>query len=584
MNYSGSQALKVLPPPLLLEDDNCDADDDPLDAKRHGSTPLARSGPLTISSLLWEGAALTKIQFHTVGPAQRRYLRLRRIDEDKVGDGCNATDDGSSYAFRTPPSMKKKRRKQIHSTDSGCASGGIGKLNANKYSSVEICVSTPGQPSNGVINGTNLHLAAKPLCLEWFDPDDPSTIDTDTSSPERQRVIHLDDIRDVTTGHATPAFRAYRIRHQQHQHLSDADGRSSCGDFRLPDASLCFSIVTHQRTLDLAADSVHEARRWVAALHSLVGQYEAWGGGKGMSNITPKHRRSSSRRQRIASPISRLASSPELNDSFTSVASNDATSRDPMHNDKVFHAARAGNVDSLATYFDREGCPVDIMEESSGDTPLLLACRLDHADVVDLCLKRGAHNDPHPTYGQTALQAAVSSGHASCVKLLLETAAKSNADVIIANHEEIDSTDPTRREAPIHTAARCGSLAIVELLVLHGANLGLVDSSGRTALHSAAAAGHSAVLALLLDASGDVFIEQMNDSGMTCLHLAVQNNMLDCVRALLEFAADVDERAMEMATTRRLGKIVALLQAYCAFNAVRSPGADHGPIGQMSRR
>ena len=577
MNYSGS---KGLPPPLLLEDDNnCDADDDPLDAKRHGGTNGSRttagSGPITISNLLWEGAALTKIPFHTVGPAQRRYLRLRRIDEEEVGVGCNATDDGSSYAFRTPPSIKKKRRKQIHS--GGASSGRIGRLNANKYNSVEICVSTPGQPSKGVINGNILQLAAKPLCLEWFDPDNPSMVDgTDTSSTGRQRSINLDDIRDVTTGHATPAFRAYRIRHQQHQHLSDADGRSSCGDVRLPDASLCFSIVTHQRTLDLAADSVHEARRWVAALHSLVEQYEAWGGGKGMSNITPKHR--SSRRQRIASPISRLASSPVLNDSFTSVASNVATSWDAMHNDKVFYAARAGNVDSLATCFDQDGCPVDIMEQSSGDTPLLLACRLGHADVVDLCLKRGAHNDPHPTYGQTALQAAVSSGNTSCGKLLLETAAKSGADSIIANHEEICATDPTRREAPIHTAARCGSLAIVELLVLHGANLGLVDSSGRTALHSAAAAGHSAILKFLLDASGDVFIEQMNDCGMTCLHLAVQNNKLDCVRALLEFAADADERAMEMATARRLGKIAALLQAYCAVNAVRSPGADHGPL------
>ena len=131
----------------------------------------------------------------------------------------------------------------------------------------------------------------------------------------------------------------------------------------------------------------------------------------------------------------------------------------------------------------------------------------------------------------------------------------------------------------------CWRLRRLLLLVLHGANLGLVDSSGRTSLHCAAAAGHSAILKLLLDFGGDVFIEQMNDVGMSCLHLAIQNNRLECVRALLEFAADVDERAMDLATGRRLGKIVALLQAYCAVNARATadlPSSDGGGDGTRS--
>ena len=602
------------------------ADHDPLDAKRHGihhqhrmggsdaasttatttaaaATTATKKGhrPLVISSLLWDGGTLTKIPFHTVGVARRRYLRLRRIGNDDGNDGGGDDDDDddddggkhndSSYAFRTPPSIKKKhrRRSQVHSADrAGNSACGIGRRNANKYNSVEVCVATSaGQSSiansnknnsNSNSNTTNqLHLASMPLCLEWFDPgggddvDSRSPADTDGSDGGgRQRLVHLRDVLDITPGHATPAFRAYQIRHQ---HFGGSDGGGSGGGGRLPDASLCFSIVTHQRTLDLAADSVHEARRWIVALQSLVEQHEAWNGGNSATKrIMPKRSRvGSNPRQRISSPISRLTPSPDFNDSFTSVGSDgsvtDTAEWNAAHNEKVFHAARTGNVQSLVAYIDRDGCPIDVMEGSSGDTPLLLACRLGHAHVVDLCLKRGAHNDPHPSYGQTALQAAVSSGHASCVKLLLETAAVSGADSIIANHETLSVMDPTRREAPIHTAARVGNLEIVELLVLHGANLGLVDSSGRTSLHCAAAAGHSAILKLLLDFGGDVFVEQMNDGGMSCLHLAIQNNRLECVRALLEFAADVDERAMDLATGRRLGKIVALLQAYCAVNA-----------------
>jgi ankyrin repeat protein len=56
------------------------------------------------------------------------------------------------------------------------------------------------------------------------------------------------------------------------------------------------------------------------------------------------------------------------------------------------------------------------MEEFSGDTVLISACRMGRIDIVALALERGARNDPHPDFGQTALQAAVSSGHANCVR------------------------------------------------------------------------------------------------------------------------------------------------------------------------
>ena len=91
----------------------------------------------------------------------------------------------------------------------------------------------------------------------------------------------------------------------------------------------------------------------------------------------------------------------------------------------------------------------------------------------------GAKNDPHPEYGQTALQAGVSSGMKDCVSLILETAKPSSADVVIVNHED------SNKEAPIHVCCRTGNLGILGLVVEHGANLGLVDRGGKTALHCA---------------------------------------------------------------------------------------------------
>jgi hypothetical protein len=47
---------------------------------------------------------------------------------------------------------------------------------------------------------------------------------------------------------------------------------------------------------------------------------------------------------------------------------------------------------------------MDVMDSASGDTPLMLACRLGHEEMVAICLSYGAKNDPHPSFGQTALQ------------------------------------------------------------------------------------------------------------------------------------------------------------------------------------
>lgn len=78
---------------------------------------------------------------------------------------------------------------------------------------------------------------------------------------------------------------------------------------------------------------------------------------------------------------------------------------------------------------------------------MILGCRLGHVEVVHLCLSLGAKNDPHPSFGQTALQAAVSGGHLKCVGLILKEAAPSMADKVIVNH-----VDPNK-QAPLHVSA-----------------------------------------------------------------------------------------------------------------------------------
>jgi uncharacterized protein len=176
------------------------------------------------------------------------------------------------------------------------------------------------------------------------------------------------------------------------------------------------------------------------------------------------------------------------------------------------------------------------MDPVSSDTPLMIACRTGKVEVVQFCLKNGAKNDPHPEFGQTALHAAVAANQFTCAKAILEEAACSQADSMIAN-----LTDP-RLQTPLHVACTEGSEEICILLLNHGASVNEVDVGGMSCIHLSAQAGHKACLALLLDHGADELIGSVDLAGNTALHLAAANGHIGCVRLLVESAADVTSK------------------------------------------
>jgi ankyrin repeat protein len=174
--------------------------------------------------------------------------------------------------------------------------------------------------------------------------------------------------------------------------------------------------------------------------------------------------------------------------------------------DTVLDSVKHGELKTLRHFFD-QGCPIDLELNPNRDTALIVACRLGLLDVARLMLlEYGARNDPHPDYGHTALQHAVSSGHKSIVRLILDCAAPSGLDAVIVNHTDAHG------EAPIHVACRCGSLDILQLLIEGGANVGVVDARGRTCLHLASQQGHASCLLCVLEAGADDFIEVRDES------------------------------------------------------------------------
>ena len=361
---------------------------------------------------------------------------------------------------------------------------------------------------DGICCGTTY--VANPMMLVWRAP-----LSSSRGRKARWKELRLSSIRGIKEGHQTSAFWAHATKN---------------GPKSLPHGSLCFSIVGGERSIDFCAEHAHDAALWRRSLVELLEQVEV-----------PTFRS-------IQRPPYIHGTSPHENNNMRTFISQQSIAKTnvPMRhrskqnwNDEVnlkplFMAVRQGSVEFVGRCL-HEGCPIDVLEDETGDTILIAACRMGREKIVQLALKWQARNDPHPQFGQTALQAAVSGGNINCVQLILEAAAPSGSDKIIVNHED------ENKEAPIHVTARSGDFAILELIVFYGADIGLVDGQSRTCLHCAVLGGSKRCLAYLLDIGGDNLVEERDINGFTCLHLSVKLNQFDCVKLLLETAADAHD-------------------------------------------
>lgn len=87
----------------------------------------------------------------------------------------------------------------------------------------------------------------------------------------------------------------------------------------------------------------------------------------------------------------------------------------------MFQAAREGNLAGLGPVLDR-GAPLD-MQDSEGNTMLMLAAYHGHAGVVEDLGRRGADVERENDRGQTPLAGAVFKGHDDVVTTLLRLGA-----------------------------------------------------------------------------------------------------------------------------------------------------------------
>uniref|UniRef100_A0A8B9Q123 Ankyrin repeat domain 52 n=1 Tax=Apteryx owenii TaxID=8824 RepID=A0A8B9Q123_APTOW len=94
------------------------------------------------------------------------------------------------------------------------------------------------------------------------------------------------------------------------------------------------------------------------------------------------------------------------------------------------------------------------------------------------------------------------------------------------------------RRTPLHAAAYIGDVAILELLILSGANVNAKDTVWLTPLHRAAASRNEKALHLLLKHSADV--NARDKYWQTPLHVAAANRATKCVEAIIPLLSTVN--------------------------------------------
>jgi ankyrin repeat protein len=249
-------------------------------------------------------------------------------------------------------------------------------------------------------------------------------------------------------------------------------------------------------------------------------------------------------------------------------------------------------------------------------TPVTLAAKLGHAEVLNCLLSRGADVDEHcqTGLGQSALALAIHGGHVEIVKALLKKNAKADhSDLVDAIHSgnlavvrcllensklDIDfhydeewpalmlAVNSVRFDivnclldfkadanviddfcmTPLMVAAENNSLKIVELLVEHGADITAKDEDGWTAMMFASLRNRLEIVQYLLKNGADV--NASGKAGKTALMLAAANGHLAIVKLLLENGADVSAVDQDRMTAMSFGidydkqEVVALLEKY----------------------
>lgn len=204
-------------------------------------------------------------------------------------------------------------------------------------------------------------------------------------------------------------------------------------------------------------------------------------------------------------------------------------------NNALTVAAREGNVDAVGVFLkEKNGKRLIDMENSFGDTPLIVAAGSGQLEVVKQLREKGVHEDTTGAFGDTALIRAAKKGHADVVGELVN---RWDADMKIQNEDgdtalicAVKAKDHRSVEMLLYVAGEYHETPLVDL----------TNKEGKTALFCAVEDGESDIVRQLLLAGGgaQAKIKKTGDTPLIC---AARDGNMGIVNMLLGYNADINE-------------------------------------------
>ncbi|XP_005992019.1 protein fem-1 homolog A [Latimeria chalumnae] len=204
----------------------------------------------------------------------------------------------------------------------------------------------------------------------------------------------------------------------------------------------------------------------------------------------------------------------------------------------VYNAARDGKLKLMQKFLtNRSAEELEALtgEKTDGGTPLLIASRYGHLEVVEYLLERcgvsvesgGAVNfDGETIEGAPPLWAASAAGHLAVVHSLLRHGASVNNTTL---------TNST----PLRAACFDGHLEIVKYLIEHNADMEVANRHGHTCLMISCYKGHKEIAKYLLEKGADV--NRKSVKGNTALHDCAESGSLEIMKMLLKCSAKMEK-------------------------------------------
>jgi len=230
-------------------------------------------------------------------------------------------------------------------------------------------------------------------------------------------------------------------------------------------------------------------------------------------------------------------------------------------NHVFFGACVEGQIEMMQ-FLLTKGANVNCIGDDLGETPLMAAAQMGHAEAVKQLLARGADPNIKEKEGKTALSLALEYQHPEIAAILQQHGAKATIlDAASAGDVEsvraILKTDPQALNgkdalgySPLYHAAEAGRNDVAAVLVAAGANANDFTGNngwGYSPLLIAAENGHGDVVELLLEHGADINLKSRNGDSALCL--AASNGHVKVAEALLAHGAEVNMKGGSLMET-----------------------------------